>query len=320
MANLAVFSFVGSVSKNLLFGELFQVIFYIASTHFLRLQIKGRDWFSLSSNRLVPRLLISIFVLSVVNSSINYVLVKGITSRPATDLFALIIVSFILYALWVLIYFMFHYFESYRKSLQYEAAMNEIELSNLKSQLNPHFIFNALNSIRALVDENPKKSKDAITQLSNILRNSLAMDKKQLVDFTDEIKTVRDYLALESIRYEERLSTKLDIHPDSEFYKVPPMMMQTLVENGIKHGISNLKHGGKIEISTNIVDAMFVIQIRNSGRYLNGKKKKNSGYGLENTKKRLQLIYGEDATFKIQNDENETVLTEIQIPKKSKDN
>ena len=270
-------------------------------------------------NRLLPRLLAATFILSFTNSTINYLIVKGISSRPASDLVGLIIVSMIIYFFWVLVYFMYHYFESYRKSLQYEATMNEIELNNLKSQLNPHFIFNALNSIRALVDENPGKSKDAITQLSNILRNSLALDKDQLVNFTDEIRTVRDYLALESIRFEERLQTELNIHPDSELFMIPPMMIQTLVENGIKHGVSNLKKGGKIAIDTDIRNSSFIIRIRNSGKYLNTNKK-STGYGLENTRKRLKLIYGDAATFKISNEENNTVLTEIRIPEKLGEN
>ena len=111
----------------------------------------------------------------------------------------------------------------------------------LKSQLNPHFIFNALNSIRALVDENPGKSKNAITQLSNILRNSLQIDKNRLTSFTDEMKTVQDYLELESIRFEERLEVDIKLHPNSDQFQIPPLMIQTLVENSIKHGISNLK-------------------------------------------------------------------------------
>jgi len=314
IANLIGFSFTRPITQDLFLGEIFQVIFYLFSTHLLRLQIKRRDWFSLLWTRLVPKLLLTIFLLSVVNSSINYIIVIGITSRPVTDLAALIVVSFIVYLLWTLVYLMVHYFESYRKSLKYEAEMNEIELNNLKSQLNPHFIFNALNSIRALVDENPGKSKEAITQLSNILRNSLAVDKKQLVDFNDEIRTVRDYLALESIRYEERLQTDIQLHPDSEYYKVPPMMIQTLVENGIKHGVANLKKGGKIEISTDIVDSMFVVRIRNSGKYLNDKGLENAGYGLDNTRKRLKLIYGDLAYFNISNREKNIVLTEIKIP------
>ncbi len=316
IVNLMGYSYTRTITQILLIGEIFQVGFFMLSTHLLRLHIKRRDWFSLPWNRLLPRLLLSTFLLSLTNSTISYILVTSISSRQATDLFALIFVSLIIYFLWVSIYFVFHYFESYRKTLQYEATMNEIELNSLKSQLNPHFIFNALNSIRALVDENPSKSKDAITQLSNILRNSLALDKNRLVDFNDEIRTVRDYLALETIRFEERLKTDLQIHPSSELYKVPPMMIQTLVENGIKHGVSNLKKGGKIEISTDVKDSMFIIRIRNSGHYLNGTSK-STGYGLDNTRKRLKLIYGDQASFHIDNEVKGTVLTEIRIPEYS---
>lgn len=318
IANLVGFSFVRAITPELIFGEVFQVVFYIGSTHFFRLIIKKRDWFDLPFNRLIPRMAGGILLMSAVNSSINYIIVRGITSRQATDLIALLIVSMIVYFLWSLIYFTYHYFESYRKSLQHKAALNEIELSNLKSQLNPHFIFNALNSIRALVDEDPEKSKDAITQLSHILRNSLAADKKRLVSFDEEMKTVRDYLALESIRYEERLKTKLNIHPDSEACKIPPLMIQTLVENGIKHGISNLKKGGIISIDTTFIDSAFVIQIRNSGVYINGVSK-NAGMGLENTRRRLKLIYGDQVGFEIRNEDKNIVLTEIKIPEKIKD-
>src|SRR6267154_1204490 len=98
----------------------------------------------------------------------------------------------ILFFLWSALYFIYNYFERYNKSLKLEATVKEIELNNLKAQLNPHFIFNAMNSIRALIDENPTKSKEAINQLSNILRNSLASDKKGLTKFDDELKIVKD--------------------------------------------------------------------------------------------------------------------------------
>ena len=91
-------------------------------------------------------------------------------------------------------------------------------------------------------------------------------------------------------------------------------MIQTLVENGIKHGIANLKQGGMIEIVTDVKDSMFVIQIRNSGKYLNGKDIENAGYGLDNTRKRLKLIYGDLASFEIFNEDNDIVLSEIKIP------
>lgn len=217
---------------------------------------------------------------------------------------------------WSVLYFIYNYFERYNNSLKHEAAVREIELNNLKAQLNPHFIFNALNSIRALVDENPKKSKNAITQLSNILRNSLASNKTKLTSFENELKTVKDYLGLESIRFEERLSTEFDIHPDSYQFHVPPLMFQTLIENGIKHGISKLKKGGLIQMRTFVSDNRLKVQIRNTGQVkMNGMPiQEKGGLGLRNTAQRLSLLYGQEASFKIFNESNTTVLTELIIP------
>lgn len=209
---------------------------------------------------------------------------------------------------------MYHYVESYNTSLKYDAAIYEIKLNRLKSQLNPHFIFNALNSIRALVDENPVKAKNAITQLSNILRNSLIMDNQRLIKFNDEIKTVKDYLELEYMRFEERLKTEWNIHPDSEKCTVPPLMIQTLVENGIKHGISKLVEGGTIQVCTYVSNDKLVVEIRNSGQYLNGFSKDAGRYGIENTKERLKLLYGDTATFNIYNENDKQVITEVVIP------
>lgn len=215
---------------------------------------------------------------------------------------------------WSVLYFTYYYFERYNRSLKYEASVIEIELNNLKSQLNPHFIFNALNSIRALVDENPKKSKQAINQLSNILRNSLASDKKGLTGFEEELKTVKDYLGLESIRFEERLKTEFDIDPESQHFLVPPLMIQTLVENGIKHGISKLTAGGIIQVKTLVEKGRLKIHIRNSGHLINGVKRNKKGLGLKNTAQRLKLIYSGAASFRIVNESDNFVLTEIIIP------
>ncbi|MDA0194716.1 MAG: histidine kinase [Bacteroidetes bacterium] len=313
VANLVTFSFSGRITNDFIFGEVFQVLYYLISTHIFRAFIKKFDWYNMAWHALIPRLILSAFILGVINSTINYLLLAKGISGAVSQYAGLIIVSMILYLLWSIIYFMFHYFESYRQALKREATLNEIELNNLKSQLNPHFIFNALNSIRALVDEDPDKSKSAITQLSNILRNSLTLDKSQLIDFEDEMSTVKDYLALETIRYEERLQTSVKLHPESAHYKIPPMMIQTLVENGIKHGVANLKKGGKVSVETDIDGGIFVIKIRNSGEFLNGADK-SSGYGIVNTKKRLKLIYGDSASFSIINEAKNTVLTEIRIP------
>jgi two-component system, LytTR family, sensor kinase len=289
-------------------------------THIVRNLINRWKWIFLPMTKLVPRLLLTVILMSItlyfVRIPVNLVL-RLFDPLAALDPGTIIGQSAfytILFFLWTVFYFTFHYFDQYNKSLKYEASMIEIELKNLKSQLNPHFIFNALNSIRALVDENPGKSKQAINQLSNILRNSLASDKKGMMKFDEELKIVKDYLGLESIRFEERLRTEFDIDPASANYMVPPLMIQTLVENGIKHGISKLTAGGIVQVKTVVENNRLCIQIRNSGHLIQTAKRSKSGLGLSNTIQRLKLIYGDEASFRIVNENGNFVLTEIIIP------
>ena len=291
-------------------------------SHFgIRNTIIRRNWLTKDLGKIVLRV-IGLILFYAMISGLLYQLSYLIFRNASFDKGFVLQLTFdfltatLLYVIWATIYFLYHYLESNNRSLKYEAAMNEMYLNQLKAQLNPHFIFNALNSVRALVDEDPSKAKIAITQLSNILRNSLIMDKKKVISFIDELNTVKAYLALESIRFEERLSVSYDIDPNSYEFQIPPMMLQTLVENAIKHGVSNLVEGGNIEIITIIKDSMLSLKIRNSGQYLNGIKKpgKKGGYGLSNTKERLQLIYGSQASFDIYNENDKFVVTEVKIP------
>ncbi|TDK45385.1 sensor histidine kinase [Algoriphagus formosus] len=306
-------------------GLLVLAAFNLLATHFLRFIIKRYNWFQLKFPRLILQSVLAMLALSFVNiiAQILINLVFG-TLNPEEDFEVLVIlaglfIAFLFYALWFLLYFLFHFLDNYNTSLKYEARINQIRLNHLKSQLNPHFIFNALNSVRALVDEDPDKAKNAITRISNILRFSLMMDKKQTIDFEDELNTVRDYLMLESIRFEERLQVVYKIEDEAYSYKLPPMMLQTIVENAIKHGISNLVKGGLIEIKCRegLEDDLY-IQVKNSGHLHTPpslKPKAGGGHGLSNTVERLKLIYGDRASFRIFNSENEFVITEIKIPK-----
>lgn len=290
-------------------------------THAFRAFLMKGKWLSLSMPRLIPRIFLGVYVLGLIiyflrmPISVALGLFDPFIAFDPEQILGLSTVYAFIFFLWSILYFTYHYFERYNKSIKYEASMIEIELNNLRSQLNPHFIFNALNSIRALVDENPAKSKQAINQLSNILRRSLIADKQGLTKFDDEFKIVKDYLGLESIRFEERLRTEFHIDPASRHFWVPPLMIQTLVENGIKHGISKLKEGGVIQLSTQVNEAgLLLIQIRNSGHLLSGGKRGDRGLGLKNTIQRLKLIYGERSAFRIVNENNNFVLTEIVIP------
>lgn len=314
----------GTVSPRRVVFLAYEALIFLLLTHCLRLFVKQRKWINLNMQRLIPRVLASIGLLALAvyffRMPVSFLLGlfdKNVALDPSRILGLTSVYAMILF-LWSVLYFTYHYFDQYNKALKYEASMVQIELNNLKSQLNPHFIFNALNSIRALVDENPVKSKQAINQLSNILRSSLASEKKGLTKFDDELKIVKDYLGLESIRFEERLKTEFDIHPESHDFFVPPLMIQTLVENGIKHGISKLTAGGIIQLKTIVDRGRLKVQIRNSGHLVNGVKRNKTGIGLKNTVQRLKLLYGDEAAFRIVNENDNFVLTEIVIPQNKK--
>jgi len=297
---------------------LVEAAFFFILTHFYRLLNKNWKWFQLPVLKLLPRMLAAIFIMAVpiyfIRVFISYLLdIYSPNLLSANNIIGNIIGNFFALFIWSSLYYAFHYFERYNLSLKYEVAMKRMELDRLKSQLNPHFIFNALNSIRALVDEDPLRSKKAINHLSNILRSSLSADKTELISFKDEVNTVKDYLAMETIRFEERLSTKIDITNSAKSVMVPPLMFQTLVENGIKHGVSKLKEGGNLTIDAFVKNKCLIVEIRNTG-VLHKNAEIKSGYGIKNTLQRLEIIYKGKAKFTISNESKNMVLTLVQIP------
>jgi len=308
------------VSAQRVFFLSFEAVLGLLLTHGYRTLINRWRWLGAGMSAIIPRVIGSVFLLGLIwyflrlPVSIPLGLFSEEVAFEIGNILGLSIVYAFIFFLWSVLYFIYNYFERYNTSLKLEASVREIELNNLKSQLNPHFIFNALNSIRALVDENPDKSKEAINQLANILRNSLSTGKRGLTKFEDELKIVKDYLGLESIRFEERLHTQFEIDPMSRDFLVPPLMIQTLVENGIKHGIAKLTAGGIISMKAVVRNDRLIIQVRNTGRYINGATSGSGGLGLENTRQRLKLIYGDKATFRILPENDTFVLTEIEIP------
>ena len=226
--------------------------------------------------------------------------------------------NIILLSIWLLIYFVWHYVDNNRKDqldkLRLEGVVKSLELKTIKSHVNPHFIFNALNSIRALVDENPTRARTAITELSNILRSSLQSEKQETVPLQQELDIVNDYLALEQMRFEERLSVELDIDENTLTQPIPPMMLQTLVENAIKHGISKLEKGGVINISSHFVDNHHELIVKNTGSLQKVEVINPSGFGIKSTQERFNLLYNEKAHFEIKNNDNNMVQSKITMP------
>ncbi|MBL0130437.1 MAG: histidine kinase [Chitinophagaceae bacterium] len=241
--------------------------------------------------------------------------------KPFLDNKVLLVLSgafsfFIYYFIWNAIYFMYHYISKSRKqqldTLQLEALVKELELKTIKAHINPHFIFNSLNSIRALVDENPQRARKAITELSNILRSSMQTEKVEMVAFEKELFIVKDYLALENMRFEDRLKVEYEIDEDTLHQPVPPMMLQTLVENAIKHGISKQINGGIVKVISDFKGDYHELVVQNTGQ-LNGSVNAE-GFGISSTNNRLNLLYGDKARFDIKQINGSLVEARVLLP------
>ena len=211
---------------------------------------------------------------------------------------------------------MYHYVTKSRKqqldTLQLESLVKELELKTIKSHINPHFIFNSLNSIRALVVENPERAREAVTELSNILRSSMQVGKLETVTFEKELDIVKDYLALENMRFEDRLKIEYQVNEDTLDQPVPPMMLQTLVENAIKHGIGKQISGGIVRIISDFNENYYELAVQNTGQ-LNGLQN-GEGFGLSSTTDRLNLLYGDKAKFEIKQITTSLVEAKLLLP------
>ena len=224
--------------------------------------------------------------------------------------------SFIYLFIWNCIYFIYHYVSESRKNqldnLQLEALVKSLELKTIKSHINPHFIFNALNSIRALIDENPTRARQAVTGLSNILRSSMQSDQLEIITLKKELDIVKDYLALELIRFEDRLKVVYKIDEETLDHPIPPMMLQTLVENAIKHGIGKQVEGGQITITSNEDVGVYTLRVINSG--ILQMQDGHEGFGLQSTSNQLSLIFGDKALFSITQMDAKQVEAKVIIP------
>lgn len=293
-------------------------------THLLRIFIKQYKVVDRPVNEQLIFILLSSIVFSIVyaicGATIEHYLIVELEAQPGYSLsvkiFKILFSCFTLILIWVLLYFGFHYIRRTRQEqldrIRLETVVKELELKTIKSHINPHFIFNALNSIRALIDENPGRARTAITELSTILRSSMQAEKLELVPLENELKIVKDYLNLEYMRFEDRLKIEYDIDERTLTVPTPPMMLQTLVENAIKHGISKQIGGGVVKVSTYYGEEYYTISIVNSGEFKTDHNE--DGFGLASTRNRLYYLFGEKASFQIYQLDDQLVEAKVYIP------
>jgi hypothetical protein len=296
-------------------------------THLARIPIRAWGWKHLGWRALIPRILGMTVVLATTWSAAHLALdgplgrepwAAGIT--PGMILFFRVLPGLVMFGPWLFAYFFYHLSDSLTRSeferLRLATTAKEAELRALKSQVNPHFIFNSLNSLRALIEEDPGRARGAVTRLAGLLRYALQSGQHETVPLEDELRIVNDYLALEQVRFEERLQVRLEVAPDTLTLPVPPLLLQTLVENAVKYGIAPRPEGGEIVIRTRREGDVLRLEVSNPGSLAPAVPADDgsTGLGIRNAGERLRLLFGEGATLQVGSDNATGVLAAAVIP------
>jgi hypothetical protein len=291
----------------------------IGWTHLYRLVIRKHGWTALGPGKLLARVLPVSVALGIVIPYTTLPLYLALYGQRATA-FGLWVAPAVVgttwcVAIWNMAYFGIHYFERWRQAevdkLQLAVVATEARLQGLMAQINPHFLFNCLNSVRALAVEDPAKAQTAVTALSELMRYSLQAGQVPTVPLETEIEMVLNYLSLEVIRFDERLTTGVEIDDATRRVQVPPMMVQALVENGVKHGIERLPAGGSIGVSAQLDGDCVFVRVSNTGKIT--AQEGTTRIGLANARERLRLLYGERARLALREDGG-AVIAELRVP------
>jgi sensor histidine kinase YesM len=305
---------------SMIAGYILFCLYSIALTELLRREIRRRQWL----NNLSLFTFLRLFGAALILAAIQTFLVVAVDiafnqrtafflSNPAYILSIWISVSGA-DSMWLLFYVALTAGRRYReKEIRLQLALREAELRALEAQINPHFLFNCLNSIRALVIENPPLAQDMLTRFATILRYNLHRNLNHTVPLEAEVEVVSDYLALESIRLEDRLRVRFAIDADAGKIAIPPMLLQTLVENAVKHGIAPLPNGGDLVIRAAVDGDSLRVDVENTGS-ISGSINGSTRVGLSNTRERLRILYGDRAQVDLRTGDGRVTATVI-IPR-----
>jgi len=263
----------------------------LLGTHILGSQIIGVLWFSLAKTLVYtisfgPRL-------------------QGLEQRFSGHGFIVYAAGIGFYWLAVLYYYVVFARENAMKAearmLETTMLARDAELKALKAQLNPHFLFNSLNSISALTSIDAGRARDMCILLADFLRTTLKVGEQALIPFSEELGLAERFLSIEKVRFGMRLRTEEEIAEDTRGCLMPPLLLQPLVENAVVRGIANLPDGGTIKISARQADGRIFITIENSFDP-DTPPKKGNGMGLRNVRERLEARYGKEASLRVSAD------------------
>jgi two-component system LytT family sensor kinase len=287
-------------------------------TSVYRFYLKGKqNKFRLNAGRIILTLLGSVLIQSII-----WLLLICLTFWPihAKYHISYIQLSYNIIPLtglilcWNLAYLGYHLLNQYHTTeigrWKLEADMERASLGVLRSQINPHFMFNTLNNIRSLILENPAQAREMITSFSELFRYTLQHSDDKEVLIREELTILKQYLDLVKMQYEDKLHYHINIDEDALTKKIPPMVLQLLAENAVKHGIALSNTGGEIIIDITCLDHQLNLSVKNTGSL----RKKNDledslGVGIKNIRERLNILYGNCATLTIEEKAPNVIVT-----------
>jgi hypothetical protein len=302
-------------------------------THRLHAYIRAHDWSSFSLRHLVPRIAAASLLLALPLGLVSpFASVSSLQSSesliqevaPGIQLHLNLLIRVVhqwanwatLFALWQVIYFVALSIRRRRdaelRQSELTRSLQQAELRLLKAQLNPHFLFNALNTVRSLIADNPKVAQIVVTRFANTLRYALNAGQHEIVPLSKELEIVRDYLEIESLRLEDRLSVDYSVSEEAGAVGIPTMLLQTLVENAVKHGIAELPTGGRVKVDAVVRDGNLLLQVVNSRPA--GVVQAGEGTGLRNSAERLRLIFGPSASISLDLSQPDLAVANVCIP------
>lgn len=314
------FLFYDSVDVWVILAQFFGAIVMFLSTHLLRYKMKLDGWLRLKIQKLILRLVPTLMVISILANGIVVGYTMLTTDIIDVDNFSPLVFllfsfqTFVYFSLWTAVYLIIYFFRNYKKEevekWQLQTAVKDAELIALKAQINPHFLFNALNNIRALILEDHMKARDMVSHLSELLRYSIQFNDNEKVTIDEELEIVNKYLELESIHYENRLHYEILTKEELGKCRIPPMLIQLMAENAVKHGISQVKNGGDILISVSKEGKNLVLEVCNTGKL---KKNLGSGIGLKNATDRIRILFDSEPDLELKQQGN-MVSSKLKLP------
>jgi len=198
--------------------------------------------------------------------------------------------SSIQYGIILFLFFAVLYYQQY---LQKQKELSQAQMRALKMQLHPHFLFNTLHSVASLIDIEPKAAQKMLSQLGSLMRSTLDQDEKESASLEEEIAYIKNYLDIEYVRFQDRLTVKYQLDETALQAKVPYLILQPLVENAIKHGLQHMQEDGLLTLEVRLLDEEVRLVITDNGT-ASGQKQVGSGLGLKNVARRLEAVFGDD--------------------------